>query len=191
MSMKRVLSGLAFTALGVVLIAALLAQLKALAKNEPVKVGDKAPDFTLPTQNGDKISLHDLFGKKSIVLYFYPKDETSVCTKEACLFRDSYEAFSKYGAEVLGVSSDSQESHLAFADHHKLPFKLLSDKDSSVRKLYGVPAAMGVVPGRVTYVIDKQGTVRLVFNSMMDADRHVSQALNILRQINQDADLAK
>src|SRR5579872_4220369 len=103
-----------------------------------VKVGDLAPDFTLPSATGESVSLESFIGKKNIVLYFYPKDNTGGCTAEACSFRDSYEVFKDAGAEVIGVSSDSADSHERFAAKHRLPFILLSDKDKAVRKLYGV-----------------------------------------------------
>src|SRR5713226_3870901 len=104
-----------------------------------VKVGDTAPDFTLESKSGEKVSLADFRGKKNVVLYFYPKDETMGCTREACGFRDRYEAFTDLGAEVVGISSDSIESHKKFAEHHNLPFTLLSDPKKFVRKMYGVP----------------------------------------------------
>src|ERR1700687_1310036 len=103
-----------------------------------VQVGDRAPQFSLPTQTGTTTSLEDLLGKGAIVLYFYPKDDTPGCTAEACSFRDSYEVFKQAGAEVIGVSSDSEASHQQFASKHRLPFVLLSDKEGEVRKLYGV-----------------------------------------------------
>ena len=156
----------------------------AMAKNEEaVKVGDKAPDFSLPDQDGKPVSLKDFTGKKSVVLYFYPKDNTSICTKEACLFRDQYVVFREAGAEVIGVSSDSSDSHKKFIEAQHLPFKLLSDEGGQLRKTYGVPSAMGMLPGRVTYVIDPTGTVRLVFNSMMNAQKHVDEALKQLKEI--------
>ncbi len=148
-----------------------------------VGVGDHAPDFALPSASGEVTRLSDYLGKRNVVLYFYPKDETRGCTAEACAFRDSYEVFKEAGAEVIGVSSDSEESHRQFAAHHRLPFILLSDRGGAVRKLYGVPATMGVIPGRVTYVIDKQGTVRHVFNSMTNISRHISDALETLRAL--------
>ncbi len=148
-----------------------------------IGVGDKAPDFTLSSQSGEQVRLHDRIGQGVVVLYFYPKDETRGCTAEACAFRDSHEVFTDAGAEVIGVSSDSVEKHAAFADHHKLPFTLLSDKGGKVRKAYGVSATLGFIPGRVTYVIDRDGTVRHVFNSMMDIDRHVKDALEVVRQL--------
>jgi thioredoxin-dependent peroxiredoxin len=145
-----------------------------------LKVGDKAPDFTLESNAGEKVSLSQFQGQKNVVLYFYPKDETMGCTREACGFRDRYEAFTDLGAEVVGVSSDSPESHRRFAEHHRLPFTLLSDPRKVVRKLYGVPSNMGFLPGRVTYVIDKRGVVRHIFNSQMHPEEHVSEALRIL-----------
>jgi len=146
-----------------------------------IKVGDMAPDFTLPAQDGGNVSLHDYAGEKALVLYFYPKDNTPGCTKEACSFRDAYEDFKKAGAEVLGVSSDSEKSHQGFAGEYKLPFKLLADKDGKLRKAYGVPSTGGVLPGRVTYVIDKTGVVRLIFNSQLDSNKHVTEALTVIK----------
>ena len=148
-----------------------------------VKVGDKAPDFTLPAQSGKPVRLQDRLGERVVVLYFYPKDNTSGCTAEACAFRDSHEVFTEAGAEVIGVSSDSADRHAAFAGRHNLPFTLLSDAGGRVRKSYGVPAVLGVLPGRVTYVIDRQGTVRHVFNSMTNIDQHVADALDMVRRL--------
>ncbi|HIK28302.1 MAG: peroxiredoxin [Oscillatoriaceae bacterium SKW80] len=149
-----------------------------------VKVGDIAPDFTLPSQTGEPVSLKDFRGKKSVVLYFYPKDDTPGCTAESCAFRDSYEAFTEAGAVVIGVSADSPASHQKFAAKYNLPFILLSDTNNQLRKLYGVPAAaFGLLPGRVTYVIDKQGVVRHIFNSMMNFKAHVEESLKTLKEI--------
>jgi peroxiredoxin Q/BCP len=151
-----------------------------------IQVGDKAPDFTLPSQSGEPVRLQDRFGERVLVLYFYPKDNTSGCTAEACAFRDSYEVFTDAGAEVIGVSSDSVARHEAFAGKHQLPFTLLSDQGGLVRKLYGVPAVLGLIPGRVTYVIDRQGTVRHVFSSMTNISQHVGDALQVVRQLQTD-----
>jgi len=148
-----------------------------------VKIGDTAPEFELESRSGKKMSLSEFRDKKNVVLYFYPKDETIGCTKEACGFRDRYEAFIELGAEVVGISSDSPESHRKFAEHHALPFTLLSDPNKEVRKLYGVPSSMGFLPGRVTYVIDKRGIVRHIFNSQMHPEEHVNEALRILKSI--------
>jgi thioredoxin-dependent peroxiredoxin len=116
-----------------------------------VDAGSKAPNFTLPSQSGEMVSLKDFLGKKPVVLFFYPKDDTPGCTKEACAFRDDYEEFEKLDAEVIGISSDSVESHRSFAEKHFLPFTLLSDEGGKVRRLYGVPSTFGLFPGRVTY----------------------------------------
>ncbi len=148
-----------------------------------VAVGDTAPDFTLPAHTGGTVRLHDLVGQKAIVLYFYPKDNTSGCTAEACAFRDSYEAFKEAGAEVVGVSADSVGSHQGFAAQHRLPFILLSDSGGTVRRLYGVERTMGILPGRVTYVIDRDGVVRHIFSSQINATKHVQEALVTLRSL--------
>ncbi len=147
-----------------------------------VQVGDQAPDFTLLNQSGAKVRLGDFLNKKQIVLYFYPKDNTAVCTNEACAFRDSYESFKEAGAEVIGISSDSVESHRQFAAAHQLPFNLLSDTDGMIRKHYGVPTAFGL-PGRVTYIIDRQGIVRHIFFSQFTSKKHVNEALEMLQLI--------
>lgn len=148
-----------------------------------VKIGDKAPDFTLPSQKGESITLSQFFGKKNVVLYFYPKDETRGCTKEACEFRDKYEVFKDLGAEVIGVSSDPVESHESFAIKHNLPFILLSDKDQKVRKLYGVPSTFRFIPGRVTYIIDKSGTIRHIFSSQFQPQKHIQESIDVLKKL--------
>src|SRR5690606_28273327 len=129
-------------------------------------VGDKAPDFTKTDQHGESISLERFRDDKVVVVYFYPKDDTPGCTAEACSFRDSYEDFLGLGAAVIGVSSDDEASHRAFAERHKLPFHLVSDSDGSLRKRFGVPR-MFLMPGRSTYVIDKTGVVRHMFDSQI------------------------
>jgi thioredoxin-dependent peroxiredoxin len=151
-----------------------------------VKVGDRAPDFTLPSLTGEPVSLESFLGKKNIVLYFYPKDNTSGCTAEACSFRDSYEVFQEAGAEVIGISSDSEKSHRQFAKQHRLPFILLSDLGGVVRKFYGVPATLGLLPGRVTYIIDKQGIVRHIFSSQFAPQMHVTEALKVLQKLREE-----
>ena len=153
-----------------------------LAKSN-VQVGDPAPDFTLPDLTGQPVSLASFLGKKNIVLYFYPKDNTPGCTTEACAFRDSYEVFQDAGTEVIGISSDSEESHHKFAKQHQLPFILLSDRGGLVRKRYGVSPTFGLLPGRVTYIIDKQGIVRHIFSSQFAPLKHVAEALTILQTL--------
>lgn len=154
-------------------------------RNGRVGISDEAPDFELPSQSGERVRLGDLVGDKAVVLYFYPKDDTPGCTAEACSFRDGYEDFVEAGAEVVGVSSDSAESHGSFAARNSLPFVLLSDEGGAVRKLYGVPSTLGLFPGRVTYVIDKDGIVRHVFSSQLGATRHVDEALRVVRSLNE------
>lgn len=151
-----------------------------------VKVGDKAPDFSLPSQMGDNVTLSEYFGKKNIVLYFYPKDESSGCTREACSFRDSYEVLTNMGAEVLGISGQSVESHKSFAGHYGLPFILLSDQDNKIRQLYGVHSSLGIIPGRVTFIIDKKGIVRHIFSSQTQSEKHVQEAIQAIKQIDED-----
>jgi peroxiredoxin Q/BCP len=148
-----------------------------------VNAGSVAPHFTLPSQSGEMVSLEDFLGRKPVVLYFYPKDDTPGCKREACAFRDDYEQFGGLDAEVVGISSDSVESHKSFAENHDLPFTLLSDEGGKVRQLYGVPNTLGLLPGRVTYVIDREGVVRHVFSSQLAASRHVEEALWALRAI--------
>lgn len=146
-----------------------------------IKVGDRVPVFSLPSQTGTTVNISDLLGKKSLVIYFYPKDDTPGCTAESCAFRDSYEVFTDAGAEVIGISADSPQSHQQFAQKYNLPFTLLSDSDNRVRKLFGVPATLFVLPGRVTYIIDKEGIVRHIFDSMLDFKAHVTESLNTIK----------
>ncbi|HTI13336.1 MAG TPA: peroxiredoxin [Dictyobacter sp.] len=148
-----------------------------------VLTGTPAPDFTLSTQDGTPLRLSDFRGKKAVVLYFYPKDNTPGCTTEACSFRDSYEIFQEAGAEVIGISSDSVTSHQRFAQRYHLPFTLLSDPQGSVRRQYRIPATFGLLPGRVTYIIDKQGIIRHTFSSQFAPEKHITEALNIIKQI--------
>ena len=155
-----------------------------LGTGEPgIKVGDAAPEFDLTDAAGKRIRLSDFRGKRNVVLYFYPKDDTPGCTKEACSFRDSYQSFTDAGAEVIGVSSDDGASHQKFADKFHLPFTLVSDTGGSVRKRYGVPATLGLLPGRVTFVIDRDGIVRHVFNSQLQATKHVDEALAVIKRL--------
>jgi peroxiredoxin Q/BCP len=140
-----------------------------------------APDFELPDQVGKPVRLSHYRGKSPVVVYFYPKDDTTGCTIEACRFRDDAARFQALGAEILGISNDSSESHAKFAEKYKLPFRLLSDKGGVVRKLFGVKKTLGVIPGRVTFVIDREGIVRHVFSSQSKPAKHVDEALAVLR----------
>ena len=149
-----------------------------------LQIGDQAPEFSLKTTTGETFLLSEQRGRRSIVLYFYPKDDTPGCTAEACSFRDQYEEFQELGAEVVGVSSDNEASHQKFTQKHRLPFPLLADPGGKVRKLYEVPRALlGLLPGRVTFVIDKQGIIQYIFNSMNRATDHVAQAKEVLLRL--------
>ena len=145
-----------------------------------LQVGQTAPDFTLKTTAGAPFRLSQLRGRH-VVLYFYPKDDTPGCTAQACSFRDQDEDFKDLGAEVVGVSSDSEKSHQKFTQKHSLPFELLADEKGDVRKLYEVPRALlGLLPGRVTFVIDKKGVIQYIFNSLSGATDHVSKTKEVL-----------
>lgn len=154
-----------------------------MAETKSVSVGDPAPEFELPSSSGETVRLSDFRGKSEVVLFFYPKDNTPGCTVEACSFRDSHEAFRQAGAVVIGISGDSADSHRRFADRFGLPFTLLADAGNAVRARYGVPKTLGLLPGRVTYLIDRQGIVRHIFSSQLQPKRHVSEALEVLERL--------
>lgn len=154
-----------------------------LFSSELIKAGEPAPDFELPNQRGEKVRLGDFNGKENVVLFFYPKDETPVCTQEACLFRDNYDKIRGASAAVFGISSDTEASHQQFAEKHGFPFDLLSDRDGQVRKQYGVPKTLGVLPGRVTFVVDRGGIVRHVTQNQLSASKHVDEALAALERL--------
>jgi peroxiredoxin Q/BCP len=146
-----------------------------------IVIGQPAPDFRALLHDGREFRLADLRGQKAVVLFFYPHDHTPVCTQEACAFRDSYEEFTNLGAEVIGVSSGSPASHRSFADKHGLPFPLICDADGQLRRLFQVPKTLGFLPGRVTYVIDRDGVIRMIFTSQFAAREHVRRAMAILQ----------
>jgi thioredoxin-dependent peroxiredoxin len=148
-----------------------------------IQVGDRAPDFTLKSQDGSQVRLYDLLPQKPVVLFFYPKDNTPGCTKEACAFRDRYSVFKEMGAEVLGISGDSVSSHQQFANTYQLPFQILSDESNKVRNLFGVPSTLWILPGRVTYLIDCTGKIRHIFDSQLDLEGHIEEALKALQKI--------
>lgn len=145
-----------------------------------LRVGDPAPDFELPSAAGGPVRLSDYRGKSEVVLFFYPKNNTPACTFEACSFRDSHEEFRAAGAVVIGVSSDSADSHRRFAERFHLPYLLVSDPDGALREQYGVARTLGLFPGRVTYLIDRDGIVRHIFSSQVQLRRHVAEALEVL-----------
>ena len=147
-----------------------------------LQIGDIIPNFTAKDTNNNDFDSTTIVGKKPVVFYFYPKDNTPGCTAQACSFRDQYEDFTDLGAEVIGISSDSVASHDKFSKRYKLPFLLLSDENAKLRKLFGVKTnLLGLIPGRVTYVVDSQGVIQLIFDSMM-ATKHISKALDFLKK---------
>ncbi len=148
-----------------------------------LKVGDKLPDFSAKDTNGNLFNSKDYIGKQSLVIYFYPKDETKVCTQQACSFRDNYQEFKDLGAEVIGISADSIQSHIKFKSKFNLPFILLSDNDKKLRKLFGVENDFLIIPGRQTFVVDEKGLIVMVFNSM-SGTIHIEKALKTLKKLN-------
>jgi thioredoxin-dependent peroxiredoxin len=151
----------------------------------PVNIALLAPNVTLRLHTGESVPLADLYRERVVVLFFYPKDNTAICTREACAFRDSYEKFVEAGATVVGVSSDSVQSHEQFAGKHRLPFLLASDADGALRRAFNVPKTLGLLPGRATYVIDRQGVIRHVFGAQLAAERHVRTALEAIAALEQ------
>jgi len=146
------------------------------------EVGSLVPSFSLKDQNGQVFNIDSVKGKHNLVIYFYPKDDSPGCTKEACSFRDQFEVFKKEDAIIIGISGQSVKSHLEFAKKHRLNYTLLSDDGNKVRKSFGVPTSfLGLLPGRVTYIVDKKGKVVFVFNSQLNAEKHIEEALRILK----------
>lgn len=152
-----------------------------MTRSSQIAVGEAAPDFTLNDQHGRPCTLSDVLRRRCVVLYFYPKDDTPGCTAEACSFRDQYAVFSDAGAEVIGISSDDVGDHKAFAEKYRLPFVLLADVGGKVRASYGVRKTLGLIDGRVTFIIDRGGVVRHVFSSQLRPKKHVDEALQIVR----------
>lgn len=148
---------------------------------EKIEIGDVVPSFTLLDQNGNKFTVNNKLNRP-IVIYFYPKDDTPGCTKEACKFRDDFELFSDLNALVIGISSDSVHSHKKFEEKYNLPFTLLADANNVIRKLFGVPKSMFILPGRVTYIINKKGRVDYIFNNQFEAEKHIEIALKKLKE---------
>jgi peroxiredoxin Q/BCP len=153
--------------------------------NMEIKVGDTIPAIVLKDQNGDLFDLKAKTAGKSIVLFFYPKDDSPGCTAQACSFRDQFQDFADANAVVIGISGQSVESHKKFAEKHRLTYTLLSDEGNKIRKQFGVPTNLfGLIPGRVTYVADKNGKVVYVFNSQTQVNQHVEKTLSILKEMN-------
>jgi thioredoxin-dependent peroxiredoxin len=154
-----------------------------VTREKHLQIGDKAPDFTLPKANGESVRLSDFRGQAEVVLFFYPRDNSPACTAEACSFRDSYEVFRHAGAEVIGISTDSAESHERFAARFRLPFVLLSDQGGVVRERYGVTKTLGIFPGRSTFLIDREGIILHIFSSQFLPTKHVTEALSVLKRL--------
>ena len=149
-----------------------------------MKIGDLCPHFELTDQHGKSFNSSDWIGKKKLVIFFYPKDETPGCTKEACTFRDRHEEFLEFDCQVIGISSDSVNSHKQFATKHNFNFVLLADTDKKIRKLFGVPGNLfGLLPGRVTYIIDLNGKIRGIHNSQLNPVSHIEEALDLIKQM--------
>jgi thioredoxin-dependent peroxiredoxin len=146
-----------------------------------LKPGDKAPDFELFDQNLNKFKLRDFINKKPIVLFFYPKDDTSLCTSEACSFRDYHKLFVEKGAEVIGISTDSIESHQSFSEKLSLPYRLLSDMGGYVKRLYGVSGILGIISGRETFIIDKEGIIKKIYSDPFHGSIHATEALEAIK----------
>ncbi len=151
-----------------------------------LKEGDWAPDFQLPDSNRKKVRLSEFRGKKIVVLYFYPKDDTPGCTREACNFRDSFEVYNNAGAEILGISVDGVESHQRFASKYSLPFALLSDREKTISKTYGVLRPTGTSDERVTFLIDKEGRIAKIFPHVR-VDGHSIEVLDAIKNIQKAA----
>jgi peroxiredoxin Q/BCP len=147
-----------------------------------VKTGDQAPDFEGPTSDGSRLGLKDFAGKKNVVLYFYPKDDTPGCTREACSFRDNLQSIRGMGAEIVGVSLDSIQSHDRFAKKYTLPFPLISDKDKRIATAYGVLKDLGLSTNRVTFIIDKNGKVAKIFPKV-DISKHTEEVAAALKEL--------
>ncbi len=149
----------------------------------PLSVGQPAPDFILQDHNEETVTLSDFRGRSSVVLFFYPKDDSPSCRREACSFRDQYAVFREAGAVILGINGEGAKSHRAFASLRALPFPLLTDKGGSVRKRYGVPVFLGLFTNRVTFVIDQEGIIRHVVNSQAGSRKHVAEALETVKKL--------
>jgi peroxiredoxin Q/BCP len=148
-----------------------------------LKVDDKAPAFELKDQNGKTVRLADYLGKSSVVLFFYPADYSPGCTAEVCAFRDNYDVFKESGAEVIGISTQDESSHQGFIAKHGLQFELLVDEGGKTAESYGVGKTFGILPGRVTFVIDRQGVIRHMFSSQTDMQKHVTESIKIIKDM--------
>ncbi|EMR02543.1 peroxiredoxin [Cesiribacter andamanensis] len=155
-----------------------------------LKATTPAPDFTLPSTEGPDFTLSQTAAGKPLILYFYPKDFTRGCTKEACEFRDQFEFFRKQDIPVWGISRDSVETHHRFRQHHKLPFHLLADEQGTVASLYKATVPLLPLTLRVTYLLDKHHTIVGVYDNMFGAEKHIQQMIDTIRQGSHAADHA-
>ncbi|MBJ6762166.1 peroxiredoxin [Myxococcaceae bacterium JPH2] len=154
-----------------------------MARAKTLQEGEAIPDVTLMGPGDKPVRLKDLLGDKVLVVYFYPRDDSPGCTVQSCSFRDQYEDFTAAGAEVVGISSDSVASHEGFAAKYRLPFKLLSDPEGQARAAFGIRSTLGLIPGRVTFIVDRSGIVRHAFDSQIRVGEHVRQALEVVRSL--------
>ena len=150
--------------------------------SKPLAVGDAIPTFKLKDQDGKPFSVATEIGKKILIIYFYPKDESMVCTKEACAFRDSFADYTKEGAQIIGINGGTVESHKKFSEHYKLPFILLSDPDNKVLKMFGVKNKF-FMTGRQTFVVDLKGKIAFSYESMLEGTAHSKQALAVVKSL--------
>lgn len=156
-----------------------------MAQKSKLQIGDSIPNFTLKDQHGNDFSIENIIHKNVLVIYFYPKDDTPGCVKEACSFRDEFEDFKELNATIIGISSDNVNSHKKFAEKYNLPFTLLADTKKEVQKLFGVPKSfLGIIPGRVTYIVGKDGKIKYIFNSLSKAKQHIVEAKKIIENLN-------
>lgn len=169
--------------IGLVLIASIGLLFFTNSESNSMNKGNEAPTFSLPNQDGNIISMSDHFGKKPVVIFFYPAASSPGCTAEACSFRDQHEDFVDAGAAVFGISKDDEEAQSRFKHRHEFPFDLLADTSGKVHKLYDVGKIMGFLPSRITYVIDKEQKVRLISDSNVFMGKHASEALDMVREL--------
>ncbi len=156
-----------------------------------LKIGDIAPDFELPDQSGTLKKFSQIKGTSYSVLFFYPKDHSPGCSAQSCSFRDNYAGLKALGAQVIGISADSPESHEKFAVNNGLPYPLLSDAKGVARKLYGVGKTLGILPGRATFVVDHAGIIRFAFSSQLEIQRHVDDAIATIKTLSGQKEHAK
>lgn len=145
-----------------------------------LSIGDYIPNFCLPNQNNEKVCVAKDDAKKRVI-YFYPKNNTRKCTEQACTFRDWQDTFIDLGYEVIGISSDSVESHQKFKQQHKLNFILLSDRNSSVRKQFGASSFFGLIPDRKTFIVNEQGKISYIYKALLEGQEHIENVLKVIQ----------